>query len=73
MNVKWTEKDKEFIKQNAESMKDKELVIALQNMTQRKITVDAVRKLRQRLGIKKESGRGLCKLKKVPSDKKVDI
>ena len=55
MNIKWTMSDKQFIK-------DKDLAKELSLRNQRSISLDAVRKLRQRLGIIKKSGRGKCEL-----------
>ena len=63
MNIKWTLEDKQFIRDNASNTKDKDLAIELSQRNQRIISIDAVRKLRQRLGIIKKSGRGKCELK----------
>jgi hypothetical protein len=57
MNKKWTERDKEFLRDNAESMTDEEIAKQLG-----KFTAAAVRKMRQRLGIRKQRGRGVCGL-----------
>lgn len=62
MNIKWTEYEKEFIRQNANSLKDRELAEKLTAMSSRNITLDAVRKVRQKLGITKLPGRGICGL-----------
>jgi bacterioferritin-associated ferredoxin len=56
MNIKWSNEDKEFVKQNAHCMKDKDIAQALSK------TLNAVRKMRQKLGIKKACGRGRCSL-----------
>ena len=42
---------------------DKDLATKLSERNQRIVSIDAVRKLRQRLGIIKKSGRGRCELK----------
>ena len=63
MNIKWTLEDKQFIKDHASNVKDKDLAIKLSERNQRIVSIDAVRKLRQRLGIIKKSGRGRCELK----------
>ena len=63
MNIKWTLEDKQFIKDHASNVKDKDLAPALSERNQRIVSIDAVRKLRQRLGIIKKSGRGRCELK----------
>ena len=62
MNIKWTTEEKEFIKENAGFMKDKDLAQKLCDKSGRHITVDALRKVRQKLGIKKKHGRGICAL-----------
>ena len=69
MNIKWTVEEKEFIKDNAGFMKDKELARELENKSGRSITVDALRKVRQKLGIKKKHGRGVCALVYSPVEK----
>lgn len=66
MNKTWTEAEKQFIKDRAETTKDRELVDALMKFSGRKISLEALRKKRQELGIKKSSGRGVCSLRKVP-------
>ena len=63
MNIKWTMADKQFVRENASTVKDKDLATVLSRRNQRDISIDAVRKLRQRLGIIKKSGRGKCELK----------
>jgi len=62
MNIKWTVEEKEFIRENAGSMKDKDLAQKLCDKSGRHVTVDALRKVRQKLGIKKKHGRGICAL-----------
>ena len=62
MNIKWTMKDKQFVREHAANIKDKDLAKELSMRNQRIISLDAVRKLRQRLGIIKKSGRGRCEL-----------
>ena len=53
MNIKWTVEEKDFIKNNAAFMKDRDLAQQISNESGRSITVDALRKVRQKLGIKK--------------------
>lgn len=62
MNIKWTEEEKEFIRQNAHKSFDSELANELARMSGRKITIKAVRKQRRKLQIKKAPGRGCCKI-----------
>lgn len=64
MNKVWTESDKNFVKTNAKKLTDKEMAVKLSEMTGRNVTKEAARKLRQRLGIQKENGRGICRVKK---------
>lgn len=69
MNVKWTEEEKDYIRDNAQTMKDKDLAKNLSDMSGRTITVDALRKVRQKIGIKKKHGRGICALVYSPVEK----
>ena len=63
MNRKWSEKDLQYIRENAGILKDRELAAELTNRRGRAVTLGAVRKMRQRMGIEKKSGRGICKLR----------
>ena len=60
MNIKWSEDEKDFIRANSAIMKDSEMVDYLTKHTDRIVTLDAVRKVRQKLGITKKPGRGIC-------------
>lgn len=71
MNIKWTDEERQFIKDNAAFMKDKELAEKISEMSDRKVTLDAVRKVRQKLGIKKKQGRGICGIQQ-PNDWRKD-
>ena len=62
MNIKWTTEDKQFVKEKAAQIKDKDLAVELSIRNRRQVSLDAVRKLRQRLGIIKKGGRGKCEL-----------
>ena len=62
MNVKWSESDKTFVRENAHCMKDEEIAKILTEQSGRNVSLQAVRKMRQKLGIKKKSGRGICDL-----------
>lgn len=68
MNAKWSENEKNYVRDNADSMKDEEIAKNLTVITQRKVTVPAVRRIRRMLGLKKKSGRGLCGIRKEKSD-----
>ena len=52
----WGFDDKSFIKENADKLSDKQMAKILNR------TISSVRKERQRLGIKKKSGRGKCEV-----------
>ena len=60
MNIKWTEDEKDYIRENAATMKDIDIAGNLTIKSGRNITLDAVRKVRQQLGIIKQRGRGVC-------------
>ena len=60
MNSVWREEHKQFIRDNASTMTDKEIAEELSNMTGRNVTMQAARKQRQKLGVKKGHGRGVC-------------
>jgi len=62
MNKIWQEHEKVFIKNNANILKDVELADRLSKMTGRKVTLQAVRKQRQKMGINKIPGRGRCRV-----------
>jgi hypothetical protein len=54
---KWTNQDKEFIKDNFNSMSDDELALRLSQLTNSAISVSMIRTQRRKLGIKKNRGR----------------
>ena len=60
MNIKWSEDEKDLIRANAAVMKDLELAEYMTIYTGRLVTLDAIRKVRQKLGIAKKPGRGIC-------------
>lgn len=62
MNSNWTEVEKEYIRRNAHLIHDKLLAQKLSAMSGRTITIHAIRKQRRKLGLKKSSGRGICKI-----------
>tara|TARA_R110000744_G_scaffold138442_1_gene249264 strand:+ start:2289 stop:2495 length:207 start_codon:yes stop_codon:yes gene_type:complete len=68
MNIKWTEKERQFIIDNAATMKDKDLAEKISQIADRTVTLDAVRKVRQKLGIKKKRGRGICGIRQTPEE-----
>ena len=62
MNCIWSNSEKQFIRDNAEVMKDEEIVTQLSRITGRTISLQALRKQRRKLGIIKCQGRGVCKI-----------
>ena len=63
MNRIWTDQEKEFVRQNANILTDKEGSERLSKITGRNITLHAWRKQRQKIGISKMPGRGICKIR----------
>ena len=64
MNNVWTDQEKDFVKQNASILTDKQGSEELSRITGRNITLNSWRKQRQKLGIAKMPGRGICRLRK---------
>ncbi len=62
MNVVWTEDEKEYVRANAGFMRDEDVASDLSKITGRVITRDAVRRQRQKMGLRKRQGRGVCRL-----------
>jgi hypothetical protein len=54
---KWTDSDKEFIKNNAEKMNDTELASRLSEITSSKISIAMIRTQRRKAGLTKPRGR----------------
>ena len=57
---KWTDEQEQFIRENCGAMKDKDLSSHLSILAGRPVSIQAVRKMRKRLGISKGHGRGRC-------------
>ena len=64
MNQVWSEAEKQFIRDSAGKLTDEAGAIELSKVCGRIITVNAWRKQRQKMGIKKNPGRGVCSVKK---------
>lgn len=62
MRKNWTEVEKEYIRLNAHLIHDEVLAQKLSVMSGRTITTNALRKQRRKIGLKKSSGRGICKI-----------
>jgi len=69
MNQVWSEAEKQFIKDSAGNLTDEVGAIELSKVCGRIITVNAWRKQRQKMGIKKNPGRGVCSVKKEECEK----
>ncbi len=63
MNQVWTEAEKQFIRDSAGRLTDEAGSIELSKVCGRIITVNAWRKQRQKMGIRKNPGRGVCSVK----------
>lgn len=62
MNRIWSNSEKQYIKDNAHTMKDTDLMQKLCELTGRSISLQALRKQRRKLGIIKCQGRGKCEI-----------
>jgi hypothetical protein len=62
MNSKWGLSEDQYIRNNASVMKDEQIAGNLSKLLGRSISIQAVRKRRQKLGIRKQKGRGKCAL-----------
>lgn len=58
----WLAEEIEYIKKNAAALTDKELHLHINSIYKQVRSFDMVRKMRQRLGIEKGHGRGVCKV-----------
>lgn len=61
MHKTWTEVEKQYIRENSLIIKDVEIAKILSDKRGKIISVQSIRKQRQKLGILKASGRGYCK------------
>lgn len=64
MNQVWNDVERQFIRDNAGRITDEEGARLLSDVAGRAITIHSWRKQRQKLGLKKSPGRGVCKLEK---------
>jgi len=64
---KWTVFEEEFIREHAATLKDEEACEQLSQITGRSINVHSYRKKRYKLGVKKEKGKGVCRVSKEPT------
>ena len=63
MNQVWTETERQFIKDSAGTLTDEAGAVELSKVCGRIVTINAWRKQRQKMGIKKNPGRGICSVK----------
>lgn len=63
MHKTWSDAEKAYIRANAGKIKDEEIRKKLVEMRGRQISLQSLRKQRQKLGIYKVSGRGKCSIK----------
>lgn len=64
MNQVWSEMEREFIRNNASLITDKQGAEKLSQITGRRVTIHAWRKQRQKMGISKMPGRGICRIRR---------
>jgi len=69
MNKVWSEVEKDYIRQNAGTMTDAVIAANLSQNTGRKVSLQAVRKQRQKMKIAKKPGRGICALMQEEKDR----
>ena len=62
MNQIWSESERNFVRDNAGILTDKEGSEQLSRITGRMVTIHAWRKQRQKMGISKMPGRGICRI-----------
>lgn len=67
----WTLDELHFIRGNAGTMKDKDLASAISAKRGKDVSVQSVRKQRQKMGVVKQSGRGKCAIKPASQDVEV--
>lgn len=60
MNSKWGLSEDQYIRVNAATLKDEQIAENLTKLLGRQVSTQAVRKRRQKLGIRKQKGRGKC-------------
>ena len=63
MNKTWTAAQRQYIRDNYEKMKDKEIGENLSKLVNKRITTFAVRRQRQTMGLKKAQGRHVKHIK----------
>jgi len=62
MNRVWSDEERSFIRNNADSLRDSDIAAHLSKIAGRNVSLQAVRKQRQKMGIAKKPGRGICEV-----------
>ena len=62
MNNVWTPLEEQFIRENAGKVTDSVVAMQLSEITNRPITIESWRNKRQKMGLRKAHGRGVCRL-----------
>jgi len=63
VNQTWTAAQIDYIRRHAATVTDENLVKDFNKMFGKNLSLDALRSKRLRMGIKKQPGRGVCKLR----------
>ena len=64
MNNIWTEDENKFVRRQSKHLTDEQMAVAFMGKFNRTMNKEQIRKHRQRLGIKKAGGRGVCMVEK---------
>lgn len=67
MNKKWTFEEERFIAENYGKYNDIEMAELLSEISRKVVSVNSVKKKRQRMGFPKLGGRSCCRIKQRPS------
>lgn len=62
MNIVWKDQEVEYVRANSGLMTDKKLAENLTRITGRAVSMQSARKQRQKMGLRKRAGRGVCEL-----------
>jgi hypothetical protein len=62
VNEFWTEPLRRYVWDNAHLLTDTEIAARLSKLTRARVTLEAVRYVRKRLGVRKAMGRGRCEV-----------
>lgn len=62
MSQKFSEVERRFVRENVERIKDEQIAETLTRICGRLVTVSQIRGLRHEMGLRKQRGRGICRL-----------